>query len=1320
MVFGRLKKALGGKEAESGTFDYLKNMISEGEKTVILDSDITLKDGISDNVKFMFGIALDVDGLVIDGGGHSIDAKGKTRIFNVVAKDITIKNLTIKNGYFPKGHGGAVYIDTGCSLTLIDVEFENNRAEAEGGAISNFGLLEMKDCRFDGNRAKDNGGSIYNHTDCVLNIEHTTFTNNRSERNGGCIVNFGKCTLDNPYFRNNESGADGGAIFNNSNGTLTVSQGGFHRNGSGADSGAICNFGKLEISHVQFKDNTSTERGGAIYTNANSTSIITSCMFYENASGSHGGAIHNFGKLTLSESDFKENTSPKEGGAINNQESGSISGENVEFGKNSAGNVGGAIVNWGYISLNNIKFNENTAKSGLDIYNLKDFKITDSQFALSKSDAAFEESPVIFENCSFADDGEEAQSSGNNFRHLFELIAGGLKEIMLDEDIVLEDGEEISYPEGISLEADAVTIDGAGHTIDARGKTRIFKTYGKGLTIKNITLKNGRTDDYGGAIYCKEGDLNLINVTFLNNEGVEGAGAIMNMSEITVSDCTFEANTSQYGSAIFSIGDLTVMSTDIKENSSGYGTILNQGNIEIRDSRLTSNTASISGGSIYNKGNAAISTSDIKGNRSKDFGCAIVNENIMKITDCSISENGMLNSGNVLGSIFNSGKLTLKSVEMQKNDVEHGSCIFNNGEAFVSDSILKANTTFKGMLYNRSFMRLFNTEIEENEGPVIFNSHHLQIVDGKICKNKSETNMINNVETTDIFKTAICENESEDLILNEEHGKVNLSEGEIANNVCKTVIANKGRSINISKTSFENPSSPDKIKNSAYLYLDDPKLDDERTICNDGEIFIKKLKDEYLEKIYGDGEIIKGDVLSGRNNFTVLDEMIHESVSNEIELESDIVLDHNEADFFEGGIIIDCDDMTIDGKGHTIDANGLSRIFTVVAENITLKNITFKNGFNIKNYSNGANNFGGALKVSNISSLKLENCAFEDNTCEVHGGAIDNGGKLEISDSRFERNSVEEGYGGAISNRGEITIHNNNLSENTASKLGGAILNHKMGKMTIKNSQFTKNSLIDFSGESYGGAISNDGELSIVDSEMNSNCSKKCGGAISNDFNGNLSINNVTFSKNMAKLDSGGAIYNEGKITIENSAFNENTSKNAGGVIYNNSRASIKEVMKKRTLNRKEASLGLVGIVFNKRSTSMQSTDFYEDVGNDEKSGTSEISIKSAKIANNSSPIGAGLWNGDYMTVKDTTIEANTAKTNGGAISNVNAEMIIENCEILKNTAGNNGAAIFNYGDSTVTVKNSNIKSNSSKNSKSISDENNAHTTVIDCEIDDM
>ena len=164
----------------------------------------------------------------------------------------------------------------------------------------------------------------------------------------------------------------------------------------------------------------------------------------------------------------------------------------------------------------------------------------------------------------------------------------------------------------IQITLDNTVIDGKGAIIDMDGSTDMqpFYVTASGVTFKNLTIQNANCHGYGGAIYCKEGDLNLINVTFLNNEGVEGAGAIMNMSEITVSDCTFEANTSQYGSAIFSIGDLTVMSTDIKENSSGYGTILNQGNIEIRDSRLTSNTASISGGSIYNKGNAAISTSD--------------------------------------------------------------------------------------------------------------------------------------------------------------------------------------------------------------------------------------------------------------------------------------------------------------------------------------------------------------------------------------------------------------------------------------------------------------------------------------------------------------------------------------------------------------------------------------------------------------------------------------------------------------------------------------------------------------------------------------
>lgn len=55
-------------------------------------------------------------------------------------------------------------------------------------------------------------------------------------------------------------------------------------------------------------------------------------------------------------------------------------------------------------------------------------------------------------------------------------------------------------------------------------------------------------------------------------------------------------------------------------------------------------------------------------------------------------------------------------------------------------------------------------------------------------------------------------------------------------------------------------------------------------------------------------------------------------------------MDEDEQLFFEGGIELDEDNLTIDGQNHVIDANNLSRIFYITGKNITLKNIIFKNG----------------------------------------------------------------------------------------------------------------------------------------------------------------------------------------------------------------------------------------------------------------------------------------------------------------------------------------------------------------------------------------
>ena len=63
----------------SKNFKYLDDLIHSGAKEIVLDSNIVLND--EEESEYSEGIKLDVDNLVIDGQGYTINVKGKTRIF---------------------------------------------------------------------------------------------------------------------------------------------------------------------------------------------------------------------------------------------------------------------------------------------------------------------------------------------------------------------------------------------------------------------------------------------------------------------------------------------------------------------------------------------------------------------------------------------------------------------------------------------------------------------------------------------------------------------------------------------------------------------------------------------------------------------------------------------------------------------------------------------------------------------------------------------------------------------------------------------------------------------------------------------------------------------------------------------------------------------------------------------------------------------------------------------------------------------------------------------------------------------------------------
>ena len=160
-------------------FRYLDDLIHSGVKRIVLDADIVLDDDEED--EYYEGIDIDVERLVIDGAGHTVDARGKVRIFHVSAINVKINNITLKNGNFL--NGGAIF--NAFQLKAFDCNFSNNHSSFEGGAIFNGGKFHGEYCSFTSNMSLLQGGAVYNCA--VLHICNSVFKSNVSREIGGAI-----------------------------------------------------------------------------------------------------------------------------------------------------------------------------------------------------------------------------------------------------------------------------------------------------------------------------------------------------------------------------------------------------------------------------------------------------------------------------------------------------------------------------------------------------------------------------------------------------------------------------------------------------------------------------------------------------------------------------------------------------------------------------------------------------------------------------------------------------------------------------------------------------------------------------------------------------------------------------------------------------------------------------------------------------------------------------------------------------------------------------------------------------------------------------
>ena len=263
---------------------------------------------------------------------------------------------------------------------------------------------------------------------------------------------------------------------------------------------------------------------------------------------------------------------------------------------------------------------------------------------------------------------------------------------------------------------------------------------------------------------------------------------------------------------------------------------------------------------------------------------------------------------------------------------------------------------------------------------------------------------------------------------------------------------------------------------------------------------------------------------------------------------------------FNWGVIIR-KNITINGGGHTLDAMGEKTFyntnvgihFSILGDYaVILNDLNLINGNQYKE--------GGSIRNNN-GNLTINNCNFTNNTADW----------LTVVNLLP---SHEGGYGGAIYNRGgTVTINNSNFNNNVAvfhsAGKGGAIYNLE-GTIIVTGSNFTNNQ-----GPADGGAIFNwYGTATIKDCQFNNNSvehdnpQSSCGGAICNDPNSIMTIENCNFTnnygyvRNAGSQASGGAIYNYDRMTIVGCVFSgnyiqDNYAKGDGGAIYNDKSGNL-------------------------------------------------------------------------------------------------------------------------------------------------------------------
>ncbi len=205
-----------------------------------------------------------------------------------------------------------------------------------------------------------------------------------------------------------------------------------------------------------------------------------------------------------------------------------------------------------------------------------------------------------------------------------------------------------------------------------------------------------------------------------------------------------------------------------------------------------------------------------------------------------------------------------------------------------------------------------------------------------------------------------------------------------------------------------------------------------------------------------------------------------------------------------------------------------------------------------------------------------------------------------------------------------------------------------------------------------GGAIYNAGSLALEQTTLDGNAAYAGGGAIFNDTNATLVVNNAWITYNSTLATAGGGIYGKGRLALTDTTLSGNAATGyKGGGIYASGVLTLTNSL--LTLNSADYGGGL-----------------YND-------GTATL-ISDTLSQNSAAVTGGGIFNYHSITISRTRITENTAN-NGGGLANSGGMMTLTGSTVSNNTVEYQGGGILNeHDEASLVIRNSTLGSNVSLN----------------------